>query len=144
MLRRALILLLLIAPAAARAEEKKASGPAGQYVDLQPMAMPIVVNGSLLNYVFVNVRINFAPSADIQKMRDKEPFFRDALVRDSHRNPYVLASDYQKVDEARLIATAKRIAGGIVGPGLVQSVVLVSQAPQRRVVTPKPAPAARP
>ena len=44
--------------------------------------MPIVVDGQLVNYVFVYVRINLKSGADVTKMREKEPFFRDALVRD--------------------------------------------------------------
>ena len=49
--------------------------------------MPIVVvNGQLVNYIFVNVRVNLTSRADVTKLREaKEPFFRDALVRDAHR-----------------------------------------------------------
>lgn len=146
MLRR---LLILIAPALilfgpAQASEKKPSGPAGQYVDLQPVAMPIIVNGVLLNYVFVAIRINIAPRADIQKMREKEPFFRDALVRYAHRAPFVVPTDYEKVDEARVTATMAREATVIAGPGAIQSVVVISQMPQRRVAPPKPPAAAHP
>jgi hypothetical protein len=146
MLRR---LLILIAPALilfgpAQASEKKSSGPAGQYVDLQPVAMPIIVNGVLRNYVFVAIRINIAPRADIQKMREKEPFFRDALVRDAHRAPFVVPTDYEKVDEARVTATMAREAAAIAGPGAIQSVVVISQTPQRRVAPPKPPAATHP
>ena len=146
MLKRLLSLIVpaLVLLGSAQAAEKKSSGPAGQYVDLQPVAMPIVVNGALLNYVFVAVRINIAPNADIQKMREKEPFFRDALVRDAHRTSFVVPTDYDKVDEARLIAAMVRDARAIVGPAAIRSVTVISQTPQRHVAPPKPPAAARP
>ena len=144
MLKRLLILaapVALLAGAAGAAEEKPAKA-VGQYVDLQPVALPIVVKGVLLNYVFVYVRVNLTASSDVTKLRDKEPFFRDALVRDGHRTPFVLETDYGKVDEKRLIATMFRDAAAITGPGVVQSVSIVSQTPQRRVKPPGPPPPA--
>jgi len=138
MIRRPLILLLalsLLAGAAQAAEKPKA---VGQYVDLQPVALPIVVDGRLVNYVFVYVRVNLKASADVTKVRDKEPMFRDALVRDGHRTPFVLPSDWQKVDEARLIAALTRDTNAI-APGAVASVTLISQTPQKHVMPPRPA-----
>jgi hypothetical protein len=152
MLRRSLIaaLPLMVLAGAAKAAEKgkdkdkdKAPKEAGQYVDIQTVALPIVVDGQLLNYVFVNVRINLTAAADAANLRAREPFFRDALVRAGHRTPFVLASDYQKVDEAKLTAALTRDAIAIAGPGMIHSVVVSSQAPQRRVATPRPAPPAR-
>jgi hypothetical protein len=150
MLRRLLIaalpLMMLVGPATAADKSKdkeKAPKEAGQYVDLQPVALPIVVNGQLLNYVFVNVRINLTAAADAAKLRAHEPFFRDALVRAGHRTPFVVPTDYQKVDEAKLTASLTRDAAVITGPGMIHSVVVTSQAPQRRVASPRPpAPAA--
>ena len=138
MIRRPLILLValsLLAGAAQAAEKPKA---VGQYVDLQPVALPIVVDGRLVNYVFVYVRVNLKASADVTKVRDKEPMFRDALVRDGHRTPFVLPSDWQKVDEARLIAAMTRDTNAI-APGAVASVALISQTPQKHVMPPRPA-----
>jgi hypothetical protein len=142
-MNRRLILLaapLLVLAANAHASDKPKDAQTkdvGQYVDLQPVAMPIVVKGQLINYVFVYVRINLTTSANVTKLREKEPYFRDALVRAAHRTPFVLASDYQKIDEARLVATLTRDATAIVGPGQIRSVVVTSQATQRRIITPK-------
>src|SRR5471032_1591994 len=119
MIKRLLILavpLLILPPllfggvAAAAAEKPKV---AGQYVDLQPVAMPIVVDGQLVNYVFVYVRINLKGGADVIKLREKEPFFRDALVRDGHRTPFIVPGDWEKVDEAKLVAAMTRDAMAI-------------------------------
>lgn len=128
--------LLILAGAAHAAEKPK---EVGQYVDLQPVAMPIVVDGQLVNYVFVYVRVNLRPGADVTKIRDKEPAFRDALVRDGHRTPFVVPADWQKVDEAKLIAAMTRDASVIAGPGVVASVSITSQTPQKHVMPPRPA-----
>jgi hypothetical protein len=144
-MRRQVILaasLTLLAGAASAAEKPLAV--VGQYVELQPVALPIVVSGQLVNYVFVYLRINLSSGADVSKLRDKEPFFRDALVRESHRTPFVLPGDWQKVDEAKLSAAMMRDMPAIAGPGAVTSVVVTSQAPQRPVMPPRSVQQGRP
>jgi hypothetical protein len=139
MLRRAVLTLpLLLAPLtlhAAEAEKEK-KGDVGQYVDLQPVGMPIVAKGELVNYVFVYVRLNLTNRADASKLRQQEPYFRDALVRAGHRTPFTLANDYSKIDVPRLTATLQREAVAIAGPGQIRSVVVTSQSPRRRVSQP--------
>ncbi|MDB5419692.1 MAG: hypothetical protein JWP50_3111 [Phenylobacterium sp.] len=109
----------------------------GQYVDLQPVGLPVVVRGQLVNYVFVYVRVNLAADADVTQLRDKEPYFRDALVRMAHRTPFTVAGDYNRIDEGRLTAALAREASAIVGAGAIRSVVVSSQAPQHRIPTPR-------
>jgi flagellar basal body-associated protein FliL len=147
MIRRALIaaaVLTLTASAAHAAEPKKeGQGDVGQYVDLQPVGLPIVNRGQLVNYVFVYVRINLTSSANAARLREKEPFFRDALVRAGHRTPFTDPDNLSQVDVARLTAALSREAAAIAGPGQIRSVVVTSQAPRRRVRIPSPqAPAA--
>ena len=119
--------------AADKAEEK---GDVGQYVDLQPVGLPVVSNGRLVNYVFVYVRVNLTSAANVSRLREKEPFFRDALVRAGHRMPFNSPSDLGKIDAPRLIATLSRDAAIITGPGQIRSVVVISQTPRRRMVAP--------
>jgi hypothetical protein len=132
----ALALPLLILAGAAEAAEKPKE--VGQYVDLQPVALPLVFNGQLVNYVFVYVRVNLKSGADVIKIREKEPAFRDALVRGGHRTPFVVPGDWQRIDEARLSAAMTRDASAITGPGVVSSVVVTSQTPQKRAMPPRP------
>lgn len=144
MLRRQIFLaapLVLAAGAAsANAPPKKESG--GQYVDISPVALPIVVQNRLINYVFAQVRINLTASADAPKLREKEPWFRDALVRAAHRSPFTLATNYTLVDEARLKATLMREAALITAARHLQSVTLISQTPKQRSGLPRPLAAA--
>ncbi len=147
MFRRLLIalapLLILSQPAHASEAKKAPKTDVGQYVELQPLAMPIVIRGELVNYVFVYVRLNLTSGANVMRLREMEPFFRDALVRSGHRTPFVVPTDYQKVDEARLTATMMREAVAMVGPGQIKSVVVTQQTPSRRVPTPRPDPPIR-
>jgi hypothetical protein len=138
MLRRALfaVLFTLAAGAALAAEKKAAKGDVGQYVDLQPVGLPIVSKGRLVNYVFVYVRINLTSGANAARLREKEPFFRDALVRAGHRTPFTVPTDLGAVDVPKLTAALSREAAAIAGPGQIRSVVVTSQAPRRRARLP--------
>lgn len=144
MLRRRLIsvlpLLLLAAAPAAAEEGEPASKQVGQYVDLQPVALPIIVSGQLANYVFVSIRLNLASGADTSRWRAKEPFLRDALVRAAHDTPFTLPSDLQKIDSAKLTAALMRLSTAICGPNVVRSVTVTSQVSSHRA-RPAPRPA---
>jgi len=142
--RRALIAFAVAVCATTQAsasEEKKdkkeGKGDVGQYVDLQPVGLPIVLNGRLINYVFVYVRINLTSAANASKLREKEPFFRDALVRAGHRTPFTLPTDISKIDTVKLTTALARDAAVIAGPGQIRSVVVTSQAPRRRMSLPQ-------
>jgi hypothetical protein len=139
MLRRIAIAALaaLVAGSAAASEKAGGKGDVGQYVDLQPVALPIVSKGLLVNYVFVYVRINLTAAANAARLREKEPFFRDALVRAGHRTPFTASGDLSTVDVPRLTATLARDAAAIAGPGQIRSVSVTSQAPRRRLSAPR-------
>lgn len=136
MLRRLLIAALpsamLLAAARAQASEAGPKTDEGDFVELKPVGMPIVVGGRLVNYVFVTVRLNLASGANLMHWREKEPLFRDALVRAGYRTPFVVPNDDQKVDVAKLSAALLREAAAITGPGVVASVSVLSQDSIRR------------
>ena len=144
MSRRALILalpLVLLATsvqASGKPKEGEGKAPGGQYVDLSPVALPIVVSGKVVNYVFVSVRIQLAALADTAKIRTREPYFRDALVRAGHRVPFTRADDYAQVDEMRLKASMLRDAIAIAGARDVKGVTILLQSPLKRSGLPSP------
>jgi hypothetical protein len=105
----------------------------GQYVDLQPVAIPVVDGGRLRNYVFVNVRLTLSSRVDPNAVRPREPYFRDALVRTAHRTPFVVPGDWNRINEAALKDSLYRQASAIAGPGAITGVVISSATPQRRV-----------
>ena len=136
-LAAALSLALVSSSALAAGAPKSKAEESGQYVAVSPVGLPVVANGKVVNYIFVTVRIDLTPSANAAKLREREPYFRDALVRAGNRTPFTLASDYTKIDEARLVAALTRDAAAIAGPGAVKGVKVVSQAPKSLRV-PKP------
>lgn len=121
----------------AGAAEKKEE-PAPLYVDISPVALPVVYQGKLLNYVFVNVRVLLTKKADPMAVRTKEPFFRDALVRAGHRKPFTRLDDFTKIDEAALKAVLTPEVSRLAGPGLVSGVQVMVQTPKRRTGLPVP------
>ena len=126
---------LVLAAGAAMAQTKEA----GQFVDLSPVALPVVVRGKLINYVFVYIRINLTPGADLARWRDREPYFRDALVRLGHRTPFTVSTDYTRIDEPRLKAALFQAAAAVTGPGMIASIeILPGGGPMRRTGLPKP------
>jgi hypothetical protein len=108
-----------------------------QSVTLATVALPLVVDGQLANYVFVSVKLLLTPHADSLVLRDKEPYFRDALVRAAHRTPFVLRNDPNHLDDAKLKAAMYREAVALVGPGKIQGVVILSETPQHRRSAPR-------
>jgi hypothetical protein len=126
------ILALTASSAAAEGERKEV----GQYVDLRPVGLPIVDGGHLVNYVFVNVRLNLAAGADTPRWRAKEPFFRDALVRLSNRTSFEAPGNPDAIDATRLSAALTHELAAITGPGVIRTVVISSQTPSKHVRRP--------
>jgi len=133
----ALGLVIAVAPVqpVLAAEEKT---PAQQTIALEAVALPVIVDGRLLNYVFCSIRLDLYPNADGAKVRAKEEYFRDDLVRMGHRSPFTRKDDYTKVDEAKVRAEVMRIAPGLVGPGVIKSATIVKQTSQKLMPPPAP------
>ena len=136
--------LLLLNAAPVRAADDSTPKVNDQVVRLSPVGLPIVVDGQIVNYVFVTVQIDLTPSADMIALQAKEPDFRDALVREAHRNPFVLPNDFNHVNEARLKSVMYRDAVAIAGQRSIRGVEVLSQTAQHFVRPPRPRPAVAP
>lgn len=137
-MRRALVIAALIVgfagqPALAADSSAK---PAEDSVTLSAMALPLIFDGQVVNYVFVTVKLMLVPGADVMAMHDKEPYFRDALVREAHRTPFVRPNDYNHLDDARLKSEVLRVVNSVMGPGKVRAVVITDETPQHRLASP--------
>lgn len=137
--REILSAALMTAASTVAAGSAGASAPAkksetvGQYVDLSPLAIPSMEGRRLRNYIFVAVRVKLTARADPQKLRDKEPYFRDAIVRAAHRTAFNLPTDFDRLDEARFKTMATAEATRVAGAGLVAGVQFNGPPqPQRR------------
>jgi hypothetical protein len=131
-------LALLVAAPAIAADKDAKDAPMGQYVNVSPVAAPIVLDGRLINYIFVTLRIDLASNVDALRMRDKEPYFRDAFVRLAHRHPFVKPGDYTHVDERALKSAMMIEAARITGPRVVTGIEILTAQPQRVTGLPKP------
>ncbi len=133
----ALGLLLAIAPVQpVLAAEGKGDGSKQQTLALEAVALPVIVDGTLINYVFCSIRLDLYPNADGLKVHDKEQYIRDDLVRVGHRTPFTRKDDYTRIDEAKVRAEILRFAATLVGPGVVQSVTITKQSSQKLLTLP--------
>jgi len=124
---------MLFTPAARAAEPAPATVST---LVLEPVALPVVVDGKLLNYIFVTLKLELSPKSDGSAVRAKEQFLRDDLVRVGHRTPFTRSDDYNKVDEAKVKAEVLRASRGLVGQGVVMNVLVLRQVAQRNIAPP--------
>ncbi len=129
-------LCALTAPALAKEKEEAPKAPEG--FPLEAVALPIVVDGQLINYVFISIRLELTAAAEVNKVRAKEQYFRDDLVRTGHRTPFTRSDDYTHVDEAKVRAEILRAAPGLVGPGMIKAVIITKQVSQKLLTLPSP------
>jgi hypothetical protein len=134
-MRRALataVLLALVSAAPAMAADPPPSDPT---LLMNPAPLPVTQGGRLVNYIFVTLRLVCRQGSDMAKIRTREPFFRDALVRAAARSSLAQA-DGVHIDAARLKAAVLRDAPAIAGPGVVIDVRIIKEQPQKVFVRP--------
>ncbi len=140
--RRLLLVAAMLAvagPAFASGPPKKKEGEAAApdpTIKLQPIAVPIIVDGKLLNYVFVNMTLKMAAAVPVTVMDGQEPLLRDAIVKAAHRTPFTASDTYIEVDSAKLKAVVMREAAALVGKGKVASVEITKQIARKQILHP--------
>jgi hypothetical protein len=140
--RRLLIaaaLLVVANPALASGPPKKKEGEAAApdpKIKLQPIAIPIIVDGKLLNYIFVDMTLNMAAAVPVTAMQGQEPLLRDAVVKAAHRTPFTASDTYNEVDSVKLKAVVMREAAVLVGKGKVASVEITKQIARKQISHP--------
>ena len=116
----------------ALASEGAAAKKAGNAsVQLGAVAIPVSVDGKLINYIFLNIRINLTMTADEAGVRDKEPYFRDALVRTASRISFAQTGKDYLLDEPRFKQVMTVEWTKITGPGVIKSIDVLTQSPKR-------------
>jgi hypothetical protein len=108
------------------------SGSVSPSLNIAGVGVPIITGGRIRNYVFVTLRLTLGTGQTPETMRAKEPYFRDALVRQAHRTPFVLAGDWTRVDSEAISAWLMRASASISGPGSISGVEVALQTPRRR------------
>ena len=127
--RKALIIACLLAVSTPAVAEEKKDAP-DPSVKLASVGIPVFTGHTIDNYLFLSVKINLTPKADQTKLRDMEPYFRDALVREAHKTSFAQSGHDDKLDEPRFKAAMMAAWAPIAGPGNIASVEIVSQSPK--------------
>jgi hypothetical protein len=140
--RRSLIATALMAvasPALANGPPKKKEGEAAEpdpTIKLQPIAIPIIVDGKLPNYIFVNMTLKMGAAVPVTVMEGQEPLLRDAVVKAAHRTPFTASDTYVEVDAVKLKSVVMREAATLVGKGKVASVEITKQIARKQIPHP--------
>lgn len=132
-------LLGLGAATAARASSESAAPKNEEVtVNVTGMALPVIVDGRIRNYVFVALKLHIAPGKAADEVRAKEAYYRDALVRTAHRTSLAVEGDWNRLSEAGISGAVMAIARVVSGPGVVARCEVASQTPRRQAMAPRP------
>lgn len=117
-----------------------AGGPTGgnapATLKIENLGLPVIADGRLRNYVFVEIQLTLAAGQDQNAVRTKAPYLRDAVVKAAHRTPFTRAGDWNSLDARLLSAAVMRSAATVVGRGAVARVDVTSQTARRRLRAP--------
>lgn len=113
-------------PAAKTKGGEGADASSGRTMDAPYLAVPVVRNGQLVNYLFVSVRFDIAQGVDLWRTRERAHFLRDALVRACHANQLASADDPNALDQARAIEVFRATAVQVLGERAVGRVSIIS------------------
>lgn len=137
----AVLLMAVASPALANSkkEAKKGEGEApapDPIVKMLPFAAPIVENGKLVNYIFLNLSLKLAEGVPVTVMEGQEPVLRDAVIRAAYRAPFNKSGSYNEVDEARLKTVVLSEASRLIGKGKIASVEITKQIARKQLPPP--------
>ncbi len=95
-------------------------------MDAPYLAVPVVRDGVLVNYLFVSIRVEISNSVDLWRTREHAHFLRDALVRASHNNDLADARDINVLNESRAIAVYRAAAADALGERSIGGLSIVA------------------
>lgn len=130
------------APLQARALAAAPAAPAGNNLHLSTVGIPIISGGRLVNYVLVRLTLTVRPGTDVSRLSEKEPYFREALVRLGYHLRLNPPNTLNRVDPALVSAKMLPLCQAIAGPGVVTGIEIKYQEPEKWLEAPSPTPAA--
>ena len=110
----------------AKSESNETDPAAARSMDAPYLAVPVVRDGQLVNYLFVSIRIQIQPGVDLWRTRERAQFVRDALVRACHANQLADANNPNALDQARATAVFRNAAVSVLGDRAVGRVSIIS------------------
>jgi hypothetical protein len=109
-----------------KGEEGAEAAASSRSMDAPYLAVPVVREGQLVNYLFVSIRIEITQNVDLWQTRERAHFLRDALVRASHANDLVDPEDNNALNDARAIEVYRAAAVQALGERAVAGVSIVA------------------
>lgn len=106
-------------------------------VNVTGVALPVLVDGRIRNYVYVALKLHLAPGKSTEEVSAKEAYYRDALVRTAHRTSLAVADDWNRLSEAGITGAIMGIARVVSGPGVVTRCEIVTQSARRQAYAPR-------
>ncbi|HRP12005.1 MAG TPA: hypothetical protein PLK37_13310 [Terricaulis sp.] len=137
MIASTLLAGLAISSAAAAGGSAKAKGSAAKgqgespelssrSMDAPYLAVPIVRQGVLANYLFVSVRVEIASGVDLWRTREQAHILRDALVRASHGRDLADPNDPNALNQPLAIEVYRAAAIAALGERAVAGVSIIA------------------
>lgn len=118
----------------AAAPPQKDKKTTDKYVRLAPVALPLVFDGRVVNYVFITVHVHLTPKADLMKVTAQEPVLRDALIRAAHNHSFATRDNRDRIDEALFKPVMLKEFSRLTGPDMVKAIEIVMQTPKRKAL----------
>lgn len=113
-------------PAKAKGEEAGEDQTSSRSMDAPYLAVPVIRDGQLVNYLFVSIRIEIQNGVDLWRTREQAHFLRDALVRASHNADLASAADNNALNEARALEVYRAAAIQALGERAVGPITIVA------------------
>ena len=98
----------------------------GRTMDAPYIAVPVVRDGRLRNYLFVSIRIDVSPGVDLWSTREKAHFVRDALVRVSHQSQLANPENDNELNEELALQVYRDAIVEVLGERAVGGVSILS------------------
>ncbi len=118
------------APKAKAKAEAKAKGEgeelSSRSMDAPYLAVPVVRDGVIANYLFVSIRIEIANGVDLWRTREQAHILRDALVRASHAHDLSDPNDPNAINQARAIEVYRAASVAALGARAVGGVTIIA------------------
>lgn len=111
---------------AAKGNEAEDEQLSSRSMDAPYLAVPVVREGQLVNYLFVSIRIQISQGVDLWRTRERAHFLRDALVRASHGNDLADPQNNNALNEPRAIEVYRAAAVQALGERAVAGVSIVA------------------
>lgn len=120
-----LALWLGFAPAQA-AEKEAAADDQQQAIEFANLALPVVRDGRLENYLFATVSVELTEAADWRALRKRAHVLRDSFLRVGHERSLEVSGDVFSLDQAATIAALTPAAQAGFGAKSVKSLKIIN------------------